>query len=106
MVAVDTYFSSVKYAKQLEDMGLVFNGAANKLSRQYPMLNIQRKKFFYRGYYYNLVLVDEGMSEIMEFEWVDRNRRCFIATRESLDEGQAVSRQRCLQVVYDVNEVT
>ena len=69
------------------------------------MAHMKRKYFTSRGDCYGLVseAVNEGVLEMMAFSWVDCNRRHLIATRESLEEGHAVSRQRCRHVVVDVN---
>ena len=42
--------------------------------------------------------VYEGVPEIMVFVWVDCNRRYFIATIGSLEEGQDLSIHICHQV--------
>lgn len=105
MVAVYSYFASVKSEKSLEYMGLGFIGIINQSSRQYPMSHLQSKQFTRRINYYILVYdaVDEVVPEMMVFEWVDRDRCYFIETRGSLEEIQDVLRQRWLQVVAYVN---
>ena len=50
-----------------------------------------------------MVLVDEGVPEMMVFAWVDRDRRYFIATIGSLEEGQVVLRHIWSQVVENMN---
>ena len=47
--------------------------------------------------------MDGRAPEMMEFAWVDRDMRYFVATRGSLEEGQAVSTQIWCQVIADVN---
>ena len=78
----------------------------NQTSRQYPMVNLKREYFTCRGYFCGLVheAVDEGVTEIMVFSWVDCNRSYFIATRGSLEEVQDVSKHRWIQSIADVNE--
>ena len=85
-------FTSVQSAKWLDDMDLGFIGVVKKASRQYPMAQLQNKHFTRRGDCYGLVLVDEGLSEMIAFEWVDQQRRCFIASSVYLEEGEAVLR--------------
>ena len=49
-------------------MDLGFIGVVKKASRQYPMAQLQNKHFTRRGDCYGLVLVDEGLSEMIAFE--------------------------------------
>ena len=49
------------------------------------------------------MLVDEGVPEMMEFEWVGWNRHYFIAEIVSMEEIEAVLRQIWRQFAADVN---
>ena len=62
-------------AEALEEIGLGFIGVVKQTLRQYPMGHLQRKEFNCRGDCYSLVSVDEGVTEMVTFAWVDRNRR-------------------------------
>ena len=93
VVAADLYFASVQYVKALGEMSLGFIGVVKQSPRQYPISHLQRKGFTYSIYCYGLVSVDEGVPAII-FAWIDRDRRYFIATRGSFEEGEAISRQR------------
>ena len=88
----------MKYVKALEKVDLGLVGVVNQASCQYLMAHMNL-----RGYCYGLVLVYEGVLEMMEFSWVDRDMRYFIVKIRSIEEGQAVLRHRWCQVVVDVN---
>ena len=63
MVEADNCFSSMKYEKVLEDMGLGLIGDISQESRHYPMEHLKRKEFIHWGDCYGLVseAVDEGV---------------------------------------------
>ena len=74
-------------------MGLGLIGVINKESCQYPIKIMQRKYFTNRSNFYGFVSVDEGLHEMMAFEWVDYDRPYFSVTRVPLDKVKAVLRQ-------------
>ena len=87
VVAEDSYFASVKSEKPLEDMGLGLIGFVNQASCHHPMAHIKRIYFICKGGCCGLVSVDEKLSEMMEFAWVDRDSCYLIVTEVSLEEG-------------------
>ena len=89
-------------------MGLVFIGITNQSSRQYPMEHLKIKYSNRRVDCYGLVseAVDEVLSDMMVFVWIDCNRWCLIATRQSLQEVKVVLRQIWRQIFSGLNSDT
>ena len=94
LVAADSYFDYVKSEKLLEEIVLEIISVIKQAPRQYPMPNIRSKTFTQRYNCYDLmyVVANEGFTEMVVFAWVFHYRQSFIATREYIEELQAVSR--------------
>ena len=77
MSSEDPYFSCVKYAKSLAEMGLGFISVTKQATHRFPMDHIQRKVFTHRYDSCGLVYeeANKGVHGIMEFVWVDRDRQ-------------------------------
>ena len=86
-------------------MGLVFVGVEKQATRKFPMYHLQSKQFTCRGDSSGLVSteVNEGVTEMMMFVWVDCNRKYFVTIIESLEKGHTFLRHKWCQVNEDVN---
>lgn len=96
----DSYFASVPAAIRLKGIGLRFIGAEKQAIREFPMqylgsLPMPGGKGSRKG----LLTADEATgTQLMAFMWIDRDRRYFISTCSSLEEGSRILRTRWSQV--------
>ena len=99
IVCADSYFASVTTAEEMTKMGLRFIGTVKTATRKFPMDALQRVEFTSRGQHKGMLHYDvNGKADMLAFTWVDRERRCFIATAGSLQEGKPYKRMRWHQL--------
>jgi Transposase IS4 len=100
VVVADSYFASVPAAIRLKGIGLRFIGVEKQAVREFPMqylgsLPMPGGKGSRKGL---LTTDEETGTQLMAFMWVDRDRRYFISTCSSLEEGGRILRTRWSQV--------
>lgn len=99
MVCADSYFASVGAAQKLREIGLKFIGVVKTATKKFPMKYLSEIELEKRGDREGLVLKGEGgRPELLAFVWMDRDRRYFIASGSSLQEGEEYVRDRWRQV--------
>ena len=103
-VVGDSYFASVGAAEQLELVKLGFIGVVKTSSRRFPMKYLSNIEFNDRGETQGVVAKNvNGRATMMAFVWMDRQRRYFIATSSSLQQGLPYLRRRWRQVDETIN---
>ena len=80
--------------KASEEKGLGLIGVIKKAPHQKKRENMQKIEFTCRGYCYGLVLVDEVVTDIMAFLWVNHDGCYFVVTRGYHEEGTDILRKR------------
>jgi hypothetical protein len=99
MVCADSYFASVAAAEELMKFRFRFIGVVKTATKRYPMKYLSELVLSKRRDRYPLLKKDiHGTPDLMAFVWVDRDRRYFVATGSSMQEGDAYFRQRWRQV--------
>ncbi len=99
VVCADSYFASVGAAEELEKMGLGFIGVVKTATRRFPQAHLSAIELHNRGDFRGVYTKDaNGDTNAMAFVWMDRDRRYFIATRSTLDQGEYYARTRWRQV--------
>jgi Transposase IS4 len=99
VVVADSYFASVGAAIRLKEIGLRFIGVVKTATREYPMqylgsIELPGGKGSRKG----VLTTDEATgTQLLAFVWVDRDRRYFISTASSLEEGYSIQRYRWTQ---------
>jgi hypothetical protein len=102
IVCADSYFASVGAAKELLKYRLRFIGVVKTATKFYPMQYLGSLVLSGRGDRKGLVAAnDNGQPYLLAFVWVDRERRYFISSASSLQEGTPYVRQRWRQLVQD-----
>lgn len=97
-VCADSYFASVTSAEEMMQIGLRFIGVVKTATRKYPMGYLTRVELNEgRGQRVGVVLKNGNRSTMLAYVWMDRDRRYFISTAESLAEGKPYSRIRWRQ---------
>ena len=101
----DSYFASVSAAIRLKEIGLRFIGVVKTATKEYPMQYLGSIPLpGGRGSRKGLLTTDEATGcQLMSFVWVDRDRRYFISTCSSLEEGTKISRMRWTQADKRLN---
>ena len=101
----DSYFASVSAAIRLKEIGLRFIGVVKTATKEYPMQYLGSIPLpGGRGSRMGLLTTDEATgTQLMSFVWVDRDRRYFISTCSSLEEGTSICRTRWTQTDKTVN---
>ena len=103
VVCADSYFASVQTAKELLRVNMKFIGVVKTATREYPMPHLTSRELGERGDRYGLLsLTAENVPELLAFTWLDRDRRYFISSCSSLQEGQPLVRERWRQLVTDL----
>jgi Transposase IS4 len=103
VVMADSYFASVQCARELLRVGLRFIGVVKTASREFPQAYLSAQELGERGDRLGLLSNnDQGRPNLLAFVWLDKDRRYFIATCSSLQEGQPHIRQRWRQLVSDL----
>ena len=105
VVVADSYFSSVSAAIRLKEIGLRFIGVVKTATKEYPMQFLGSVPLpGGKGSRKGLLTTDERTgTQLLAFVWVDRDRRYFISTCSSLEEGTQICRTRWTQADKTVN---
>ena len=104
IVCADSYFASVSCAEELNRLGLKFIGVVKTATRRFPLTHLSAVELNNRGDRYGLLSKDEyGLPKFLSFVWMDRERRYFISTTASLEEGRFYSRTRWRQIDLSPN---
>jgi hypothetical protein len=100
----DSYFASVPAASELLDIGLKFIGVVKSATRGYPMDYLSQIEFAGQGNWEGIHHRDvSGYVNMMAYCWVDRERRYFISTTGTLNQGAPYNRLRWRQLDPAVN---
>ena len=82
------YFSSLGSAEELEKLNMGFIGVVKTATTRFPVAYLLQLEMQDRGEHHGLVLRDnDGISTMMDFVWLYRNRQNFIENSSSLQEG-------------------
>ncbi len=85
-------------------MGLGFIGVVKTATRRFPQAHLSAIELHNRGDFRGVYTKDaNGNTKAMAFVWMDRDRRYFIATRSTLEQGEYYARMRWRQVDQTVN---
>jgi Transposase IS4 len=100
VVCADSYFASVGAVKELRRLRLRFIGVVKTAIRTFPMAYLNTYKLHAgRGDRHGVCMKNaNGSVEMLAFVWMDRERRYFVASAGSLNEGEPFVRQRWRQV--------
>ena len=98
IVCADLYFASIGAALGLKRIGLQFIGVFKTATRRYPMKALSEIKLVGYGYFGVLVPVGDGSNSLLDFFWMDHDRRYFISTTSSLENGVPYTRESWRQV--------
>ena len=98
VVCGDSFFASVSAARHLYRNGLRFIGVVKQATKEFPMQHLSNLHMpGGRGDRRALVSDIGEDGKLMSLVWVDRERRYFIATTDSMREGRPYSRHRWRQ---------
>jgi hypothetical protein len=98
VVCADSYFASVNAAEELKRMGLRFIGVVKTATKNFPMTFLSGIELQQRGDFRGLFTKDaDGVPTLLSFVWMDRDRRYFISSCSSLDNGTPYTRLRWRQ---------
>lgn len=104
IVCADSYFACVPTVHEMTKIGLRFIGVVKTATRQFPMAYLNRIELSERGDRRGLIAKDSNnQPSMIAFVWMDRDRRYFIASASSLDEGEPYNRFRWRQVDVEDN---
>jgi Transposase IS4 len=100
IVVADSYFASVQAALRLKRAGLRFIGTIKTATTSFPMKYLGNKVLANgRGDRHGVIAKDEASGcRLMAFVWCDRDRRYFITTCASLEDGPPCIRKRWRQI--------
>ena len=99
MVCADSYFASVPAAEELKKMRLRFIGVVKTAVKRFPMAYLANEEMEMRGERRALISkTTEDGPTLMAFSFLDRDRRYFIASGSSMQEGTPFIRRRWRQV--------
>ena len=106
VVCADSYFSSVSTCEEMMRIGLRYIGVVKTATKKFPMRYLSSLEMLEgRGQRKGVVLKDEnGDPTMMAYVWVDRERRYFISSTSSLQEGQPYSRVRWRQMEEEAED--
>jgi Transposase IS4 len=103
VVCADSYFASVQTAKELLRVGLKFIGCVKTATREFPMAHLQAQELGEKGTRFGMVSYnDDNIPSLLALVWNDRERRYFVASTSSFQEGQPQVRHRWRQLVSDL----
>jgi hypothetical protein len=99
LVCADSYFASVSAALELWELGLHFIGVVKKETEMYPMKYLSEVELSDLGDRKGIV-AKHGRDDmqLLAFAWRVRDRRFFIASGSSLQDGTPYVRESCGQV--------
>jgi hypothetical protein len=99
LICADSYFASVGAAETLKSLGLRFIGVVKTATRHFPLAYLSNLELENRGDRSGLIHYGpDGLPSLLSFVWMDRNRRYFIASGSSLQEGEDYFRIRWRQL--------
>jgi Transposase IS4 len=102
VVCADSYFASVGACLELQRLGMRFIGVVKTATKRFPMRHLSNLEFTSRGERKGLVSKNaDGRPHLMAYVWLDRERRYFISSAYSLQEGAPFVRNRWRQVEQD-----
>jgi Transposase IS4 len=102
MVCADSYFASVGAAEELPQMRMRFLGVVITSTKKFQMNYLSNKELHERGDRRGLITKDhDGTPRLIAFVWMDRDRRYFIVSGSSLEEGTPFVRQCSRQMDID-----
>ena len=79
-------------------IGLGFIGVVKTATKKSPMAYVSSVEFDQgRGQQEGVVLKTDGISHMMDYTWMDCDRRYFISTAPSVSDGRPYSRVRWRQ---------
>jgi hypothetical protein len=103
VVCGDSYFASVQTAKELLRVGLKFIGCVKTTTRDFPMAFLQAQELREKGTRFGIVSNDiDNTSNLLALVWNNRERRYFITSTSSFQEGQPQLRHQWRQLVTDL----
>ena len=103
-VCADSYFASISSAEEMMRIGIHFIGVVNTATKKLLMaylLSIELDEG--RGQRVGVVLKNNGVPTMMSYVWMDRDRRYFISTASSLQDGKDYTRIRWRQPDLPLN---
>jgi hypothetical protein len=101
IVCADSYFASVRVTEELFRNGLRFIGVVKTATRGFPKAFLSSVELANRGDFLALKRVpadNESKPALGAFVWMDRERRYFISSAGSLEDGTPYIRNRWRQV--------
>ena len=102
IVCADSYYSSVACAEELFRHQTRLIGVVKTATKKYPMAYLNNIELTERGDRRSVVAYDKDKkAKLLAFVWVDRERRYFIASTSSMQEGRPWVRKRLRQIVDD-----
>ena len=102
-VVGDSYFASVGAALALAELQMGFIGVVKTATKNFPMAYLSGLEMQNRGERKGVILKVNDIPIMMALVWMDRDRRYFITTSSSLEEGSPYERERWRQVDLTVN---
>jgi len=98
IVCADYHIASVEAAEALRTSGLRFIRVLKTAYRRFPIEILSVRELGARGDHVSMAHVDEtGSPDMMAILWLDRRRRCFVATAERTRPGKPCDRLRSLE---------
>jgi Transposase IS4 len=98
-VCADSYFASVGAVEELMQSKMRFIGVIKTATRKFPMAYLSGLRLHQRGDRVGILHKDDnGIPDMIAFVWMDRERRYFIASGSSLQDGVPYVRSRWRQV--------
>ena len=94
IVCAYSYFASVGAALELKRIDLRFIGVVKTATHHYPMKALSEIKLVDHGDFRGLVSVGDGSNSLLDFDWMDRDRRYFILTTLSMANVVPYTRER------------
>ena len=98
VVCADSYFASVPAAEELMKMKLRFIGVVKTATKRFPVSYLSNLELQTRGDCRAIYGTLTPETKMMAFVWMDRDRRNFIATVSSINEGNPCLRERWRQI--------
>ena len=103
-MCADSYFASVSFCEELKITGLRFIRLVKTATKRFPVVHLSHIELVERGYFSGLVCRDlAGNPNFLSFVWIDIERRYFISSASSIQEGTPYTRKRWRQVNEEKN---
>lgn len=95
VVCGDSYFASVQTAEAMTKYGMGFIGVVKNAVTEFPMQFLASKELTTRGDYISMVSTNEYSGKsLMAVLWMDRERRYFVSSCHTTNEGTPICRER------------